>query len=308
MNNIGYCCINLSINEDGRAKKDFVKVNRGMTKKTFTTKGLSYVSELVLDNLRDTIKVLNWNIKNNIKVYRLSSDSFPWLTEYQIEDLPNSDKIINLLRGIGTIIKNNDLRVSYHPGPFNVLGSLNPDVVKKTIHELNFTATILDYMQLEQSTYYPINIHVNNTKPSREESAKRFCNNFHLLDDTTKVRLTIENDDNPNQFSTKLLYKLVYREIGIPIVFDFHHYLYGEQDQTMEDALALALSTWKTQPMTHMSSSKLLETQTNKPTAHADYIYEKIPYLGKYKFDCEIEAKAKDKAVIKYLKDFNNGQ
>ena len=91
MNKIGYCCINLSINEDGRKKKDYVKVNRGMVRRTFDAKGLDYVSELVILNLKDTIKVLNWNIRNDIDVYRLSSDSFPWLTEYNLEDLPNFD-------------------------------------------------------------------------------------------------------------------------------------------------------------------------------------------------------------------------
>jgi UV DNA damage endonuclease len=305
MNEIGYCCINLSINEDGRKKVDYIKVNRGMIKKTFQEKGLIYVSELVIENLKDTIKILNWNIKNNIKVYRLSSDSFPWLTEYKIEELPNFDKIKNLLNGIGKIIIKNNLRISYHPGPFNVLGSLNNDVVNKTIHELNFTSSILDYMNLEQSTYYPINIHINNTKPTHIEASERFCNNFYLLSESAKKRLTVENDDGLNQYSAKMLYDLIYQKIKIPIVFDFHHYLYGPQDQLMEDALKLSLSTWTTKPMTHMSSSKLLEQQNVKQTAHADFIYEKIPYFDKYEFDCEIEAKSKDKAVLKYIKDYN---
>ena len=54
MNNIGYCCICLGVNE-GLKKKDHISVNRGMVKKTFEAKGLSYVSELVILNLEDTI-------------------------------------------------------------------------------------------------------------------------------------------------------------------------------------------------------------------------------------------------------------
>lgn len=306
MNRLGYCCINLSINEDGRPRKDYVKVNRGMIKRTFQEKGLEYVSELVILNLKDTIKVLNWNIQNDIKVYRLSSDSFPWLTEYKLEDLPKFDKIKNLLKGIGTIIKKNQLRVSYHPGPYNVLGSENPDVVKKTIHELNFTASILDYMGLDKTHYYPINIHLNSTKPSREEAANRFVNNFFELSESAKSRLTLENDDKEGQYSVKMLYDLVHCETDIPIVFDFHHFNYGPQDQTLEEAFIMASLTWRNgiPPMTHMSSSKLNEDSSGRATAHSDYIYEKIPFLNKHIFDCEIEAKAKDKAVIKYLKDY----
>lgn len=303
-NKIGYCCINISINEN-KTKKDYIKVNRGMIKRTFQNKGLEYVSELIILNLKDTIKVLNWNIQNNIELYRLSSDSFPWLTEYNLEDLPNFDKIKNLLKGIGTIIKKNNLRVGYHPGPFNVLGSENPNVVEKTIHELDFTASIMDYMGLDKTPYYPINIHLNSTKPSREEAAKRFTDNFERLSDSAKSRLTVENDDKEGQYSVKMLYDLVNSKIDIPIVFDFHHFNYGPQDQTMEEALIMSHLTWgELTPITHMSSSKLNETKESIATAHSDYIYEKIPYFNKYEFDCELEAKAKDQAVIQYIKEF----
>lgn len=304
MNKLGYCCINLSINEDGRKKKDYIKVNRGMVRRTFDAKGLDYVSELTILNLKDTIKVLNWNIRNDIDVYRLSSDSFPWLTEYNIEDLPDFDKIKNLLKGMGKIVRDNNLRVSYHPGPFNVLGSDNINVVNKTIHELNFTASIFDYMELDMTPYYPINIHLNSTKPSHEEAASRFVTNFARLSDSAKSRLTIENDDKAGQYSVKMLYDLIHTKVGIPIVFDFHHFNYGPQDQTLKEAFELAISTWSVTPMTHMSSSKVNEDVKGRATAHSDYIYEPIPYLNQYEFDCEIEAKAKDKAVIKYLNDY----
>jgi UV DNA damage endonuclease len=307
MNKLGYCCINVSINEDGRKKKDYIKVNRGMVKRTFEEKGLDYVSELVILNLKDTIEILNWNIENDISVYRLSSDSFPWLTEYKLEDLPNFSEIKTILEEIGRIVKDNNLRVSYHPGPFNVLGSENENVVNKTIHELNFTASILDYMKLDKSPYYPINIHLNTTKPTREEAAQRFVDNFSRLSESAKARLTVENDDKEGQYSVKLLHELVHTKTDIPIVFDFHHFNYGPKDQNLEEALTTALGTWKGYvPMTHMSSSKLNEDESGRATAHSDYIYEEIPFLSKYKFDCEIEAKAKDKAVIKYLNDFGN--
>ena len=71
----------------------------------------------------------------------------------------------------------------------------------------------------------------------------------------------------------------------------------------MEDAIKLAYSTWKTRVMTHMSSSKTLEDTKGRQTAHADYIYEEIKTYG-LDFDTEIEAKAKDLAVIKYRKQF----
>jgi UV DNA damage endonuclease len=303
MGNIGYCCISLGINE-GKRKKDQISVNRGMVRKTFDAKGLPYVSELAILNLTDTLKILEYNLRNNILVYRLSSDSFPWFSEYKFSDLPNYSRIERLLTQIGNKIKSNNIRVSLHPGPFNVLGSENPSVVTKTIDELNKHAEILDLMGLDKTTYYPINIHINTTKPTRELAAQRFCDNFNLLSDSCKSRLTVENDDSPNQYSVKMLHELVHKVIKIPIVFDQHHFLYGDKDQTMEDALKLAISTWNTKALTHMSSSKKLEDESGIATAHADYIYERIETFG-LDFDCEIEAKAKDLAVIKYRRDFN---
>jgi len=301
-NRIGYCCLSIGINENLK-KKDHILVNRGMVRKTFDAKGLPYVADLIVENLKDTLKVLDYNIKNDIRVYRLSSDSFPWMSEYSFENLPRFAVINSFLKVIGKKIRENDMRVSYHPGPFNVLGSENPSVVAKTIDELNKHAQLLDLMELEQSTYYPINIHVNTTQPSREDAAKRFCEGFQSLSDSCKKRLTVENDDKLSQYSVKILYDLVHTQIGIPIVFDQLHYKLGPQDQTLEEALRLALSTWKTKPLTHMSSSIKNEDPKGLERAHADYIYEPIETFG-LEFDVEVESKAKDLAVLKYRKDY----
>jgi UV DNA damage endonuclease len=52
-----------------------------------------------------------------------------------------------------------------------------------------------------------------------------------------------------------------------------------------------------------MSSPKTHEDSKGRVTAHADYIYEKIETFG-LEFDVEIEAKAKDLAVIKYREQY----
>ena len=302
MRRIGYCCISLGINQ-GRPKKEHISVNRTMVKRTFDLKGLPYVTDLALANIDDCKKLLSYNLSKGIKLYRMSSDMFAFMSMYEFSDLPRFSVIQFKLAELGKFIRDNDIRVSFHPGPFDVLASENPTVVDKTIIDLNRHAQILDMMGLEASTYYPINIHINTTKPSRELAAERFCNNFQRLSDSCKARLTVENDDSPNQYSVKILYDTVHTKIGIPIVFDQHHFNFGHQDQTMEEALKLAVSTWKTVPVTHMSSSRRIEDLKSVATAHADYIYEKIQTFD-LEFDIEIEAKAKDLAVFKYIKDY----
>ena len=78
--NIGYACINMTLG----SQKPKVTTNRGMIRKTFDEKGISYVSELALQNVRDLIEVIKWNEKNGIKFYRMSSDMFPWMSEYHL--------------------------------------------------------------------------------------------------------------------------------------------------------------------------------------------------------------------------------
>jgi UV DNA damage endonuclease len=231
----------------------------------------------------------------------MSSDMFPCIGFYKLEDLPNFDIISNKLKSIGEYAKNNNVRLSFHPSHFCIIASENPSVINNAIDELNKHAELMDLMGLEQNHYYPINIHIGTTKPTLEEAAKKFCLNFHNLSESCKKRLTIENDDSPNQYSVKMLYEWLHKEINIPIIFDQHHFNYGPQDQTMEEALRLAHSTWGSiKPLTHMSSPKTLEDAKSKQTAHADYIYEEIKTYG-LEFDTELECKMKDLALLRYM-------
>ena len=293
----GYCCINLSL------AKDKISTNRGMVKKTFESKGLQYVTELALLNIDDMFRIIKWNKENDILVYRMSSDILPCIGFYQIEDQPKFDLISKKLKEIGDYAKSVDMRLSFHPTHFCIPASENPVVVENAIDELDKHAQIMDLMGLDQTHYYPINIHVNTTKPTREEAAKRFCEQFWNLSESCRKRLVVENDDGPNQYSTKMLYDLIHKEIGIPITHDFHHHNYGPKDISQEEALRLAHSTWNVKPLTHISSPKTLEDATGRATAHADYIYEEIQTFG-LEFDTELECKQKDIALLKYRKDF----
>ena len=117
--NLGYCCINLNL------RNQRIMCNRTCRKATFEQKGIEYVSSLALQNIRDLSEIIKWNDKNDFKVYRMSSALFPWMSEYEIKDLPDYRKISTLLKGIGNFVKKTGQRLSFHPGPFNVLGSPN---------------------------------------------------------------------------------------------------------------------------------------------------------------------------------------
>lgn len=272
-----------------------------MVKKTFEQKGSTYAGELAYLNLCDLLSILQWNVANDILVYRMSSDIFPWMSEYEITHLPNFSQIQAKLTEIGDFIKSTGLRVSMHPGQFDVLCSPNPSVVDKTIIDLDKHSQIMDLMGLPADYGFPINIHLGGSYGDKESAAARFCENFQRLQPTTKARLVVENDDKAAQYSVADLYQMVYLKIGTPITFDFHHHRFNTGDLSEDAALRLASTTWHGyRPLTHYSScKKTFEDSSVIARSHADYVYEKINDYG-LDFDIEIEAKAKDLAVLKY--------
>ena len=301
--NYGYCCINMTLKAESNTY-----IGRSMIKRTFQEKGINYASQLALANVRDMIEIIKWNERNGIKLYRMSSDMFPWMSEYELKDLPDYKKIATLLKGAGNLAKKYGQRLTFHPGPFDVLASANQNVVTKTIRDLNQHGEIMDLIGLPRTPYAAINIHVNTTQGGKEEAMQRFVDNFHLLDASVRTRLVVENDDKEKQYAVEDLYQGIYSKIGVPITFDYHHHWCHPGELTQEEALKMASTTWgDTKQLVHFSSCQQLyenAEQTNK-RAHADYIYEFINDYG-LKLDVEIEAKAKELATLKYINEFVN--
>jgi UV DNA damage endonuclease len=300
--NLGYCCINLTLGEKG------ITTNRGMIKRTFQAEGKQRASDLALLNLQDVLQVLHWNLEQGILIYRMSSDLFPWMSEYKFEDLPNYPQIQQACEEIGSFALANNIRLSFHPGQFDVLASERESVVDKTIYDLDQHARIMDMMRLPKTHQFPLNIHVGGTYGDKESAAYRFCQNFSRLSESTRSRLVVENDDKETQYSVVDLHQLIFSRVGTPITFDFFHHLFCTGDLTSDQAASLAASTWPVgiRPLAHYSSSrKINEDQSSKsPRSHADFIYEEIPEIGRF-FDIEIEAKAKELALFRYQEQFN---
>lgn len=298
MTRLGYACINLELSKKG------VSTNRGMIKRTFDKVGPSGAGELALINIKNMHEIVRWNWHNDISVYRMSSSIFPWMSEYEISYLPQFEKLKILLQGVGRIAKQKGQRLSFHPGPFNVLGSPNENVVRKTIKDLNQHAEIMDLMGLPQTPEYPINIHLGGAYGDKESAMQRFCINFKRLSESAQKRLVVENDDKSSMFSVKDLYDGIYSVIGIPITFDYHHHRFCNGGLSEEEAIKLASETWgENRQLTHYSSCrKTMESPDQKAQAHADFLYEKIKTYG-LSIDIEIEAKAKEQALLRYLSE-----
>jgi UV DNA damage endonuclease len=295
---LGYACINLTLQEN---KKNKITCNRTMIKKTFNDRGIKYAAELSELNTRDLLPILEWNHKNNIKVFRMTSCLFPWASEYMLEDLPNFDKISKNLKRAGDYAIENGIRLSFHPGPFNILTSTKEEVVKNTVVDLSIHGKIMDVMGLPRNHWAKINIHIGAAYGDRKSAMERWIKNFDLLPESVKTRLTVENDDKESLFSTKDLYENIYKKIKVPIVFDYHHHKFRNDGESESECHEMAYESWgKIRPCFHYSESASLKEGSNKKdNAHSDYVYDNIESYGK-DFDTVIEAKAKELALLHY--------
>ena len=297
--NLGYACINMTLGK----QKPKVTTNRSMIKKTFLEKGVEYAGQLGLENSLDLYKILQWNNENGIKLFRISSDIFPWASEYGMENSPYYKRVETILRASGVFAQKVGMRITSHPGPFNVLVSPNEKVIQNTITDLELHGKVFDMMGLEKSPYNLINIHCNGVYGDKKSAMDRFIDNFQRLSPSVQSRLTLENDDKESMYSTKdLMY--IHEKLGIPIVFDYHHHRFNSAGQTEREALELAISTWPKgiTPLVHYSESKALHEENSKikPQAHSDYINQ-LPNDYGYELDVEVEAKAKELAILPYL-------
>ena len=243
-----------------------------------------------------------------------SSDIFPWASEYDYRDLPNIDLIASVLNRAGLYAVNNGHRLTFHPGPFCCLASPNNSVVEKTYKELNNHSEIFDMMGFPPSHYNKINVHVGGTYGNKEETAKRFVENFLKpggLSENTKRRFTLENDDKASMWSVKDIYEKIHHKTGIPIVFDYHHHRFCTGGLTEREALELAASTWPEgiDPVVHVSESRALEQGDPKirPQAHSDFIKNPVNSYGQ-RHDIMLECKKKELGLLKYRRILNESR
>ena len=297
--NLGYACQNLSINEN-KKPKDKILTDRTCRLANFN---IIDISELIKKNSADLVSIMNWNASNNVKFFRVSSNIFPFFdhpdTSYSLESLNDFNEIKQNFINAGKIASLNSIRLSCHPGPYTCIASPDESVCVKSLKTIEMHYTIGEMLN---SKDFCINFHVGGAYKDKCETAKRFLKNFYKLDSQIQNRITIENDDKESMWSITDIYEKIYKECGVKIVLDIHHHRF-RSDESLESAADLAFSTWGTEkPKVHYSES----AQDKMPQAHSDFIENRIPELSKsVYYDVMIEAKQKDKALLKYRNIYN---
>lgn len=248
----GYACINLSL-EGSFTRCILAKVEEF---------GVPRVKQLALYNLRRTLDILKWNVKHNMYVYRATSELIPFASHDILADWEwwNDEDLLVWFSQISEYVKENNIRISIHPGQYNILNSPVPEVVRRTVADLTYQSRLIRMLGGSDMI-----LHVGGAYGNKRESADRFKENFIKLDKSVSDHIRLENDDKTFTASDVLN---ICEDLGVKFMYDFHHDSCNPsigKDEIKERLLR----TWGDDRIkVHLSSGR----RNNRDTAHADYI------------------------------------
>lgn len=301
---LGLCCINTIL----RNQNPPVFASRKMIIKSIEAKGIDELKNRITQNLRDVLTMMDWNERNGIKLFRLSSELFPHKSNPKVQDY-TFDFAIDLLREIGNRSKLYNQRLTFHPGQYNVVGTPNKKCFEQTISDLKYHADVLDLMGLDKNSVMVV--HGGGIYGNKTQTKHRWCEQFKLLPENVKSRLVLENCEKCFSIEDCLE---ISKTTNVPVVFDTHHYecykkLHPDEDLLdPEHYIEQILSTWhrrQIKPKFHIS-----EQGCGRIGHHSDYIEEIPNYLleipSKYgvPIDIMVEAKQKEQAIMRLYQKY----
>ena len=226
---IGYAC--LAIGVPDTQQKTCRKINATQ----------EYIGDLIRNNLCALRNTISYNIKNDILLFRISSDLIPFGSS-PVNTLPWSDIFKEELKEIGDMIKRSGMRVSMHPGQYTVLNSTDTSVIERAVDDLYYHALVLDSLHVDET--HKIILHIGGVYQDREVAIQRFIQSYLHLDERIKRRLVIENDDRSYGIQDVLS---IGEQLRIPVVFDnLHNAVLPSNDvHTEKDWVDACKGTWK---------------------------------------------------------------
>lgn len=291
--NIGYACLTEGV--------------RNTSFRTCTMKNASEenLTRIIKDNLNSLQNIIEYNIENEIKLFRISSDIIPFGSS-PVNNINWWEVFAEDLENIGKKIKTSATRVSMHPGQYTVINSNKEDVVDRAIEDLIYHNRFLDSLKVDRKN--KIILHVGGVYGDKINAIKRFKENYKMLSENIKSRLVIENDDKSYNISEVLE---IGKSLSIPVVYDNLHNEVLNFDPSKSDNFWInkANDTWND----FDGVQKIHYSQQNKekkPGSHSETIdlkiFKEFSDSLCYHGDVMLEVKDKNLSAIKvnnYLKD-----
>ena len=286
---IGYACLTVGVR------------NTELKKCMLRNANIPRLVEITEHNLNSLENMVDYNIYNNIRLFRISSDLIPFASR---PDYPFSwrEQFADRLEQIGDKAKKNAIRLSMHPGQYTVLNSPNKDVVERAIADLDYHSSLLDSMGLGSDS--KIILHVGGVYKDKKEAINQFIINYGYLKNSVKQRLVLENDDKSYNIQDVLD---IGTKLNIPVVFDnLHHFLNSSKIQET-DAFWIqeCKKTWKESDgcqKIHYSQQDLLKKSgSHSSTIKVQDFLDFYKNIERQDIDIMLEVKDKNLSAVKCI-------
>jgi UV DNA damage endonuclease len=286
----GYACVSLLT---GRT------TNHTCTLRTASPERLRALIQQNLDELRS---ILEHNLEHGWRLFRIGSSVIPF-GSHPVNQIAWWREFERELQSIGVFARENEMRLSFHPGQFTVLSSPDPLIVERAVAEIAYAARFLSALGLDAS--HKIVIHLGGTYGDKPAAVDRFSDTVTGLARELHQRLVIENDERSYTPADAVA---VSRRTKLPVVFDNLHYMANRGEGNLDELLANVFATWHTRdglPKVHFSS-QAAGSRTGHHSDNVDPAEFKAwieRWSGHGDFDLMLEAKNKDLALLELEKN-----
>jgi UV DNA damage endonuclease len=261
------------------------------------------LERIAKSNLQNCLRLLKHNVAHEIRFFRFSSKLIPLANHPELADWNFMRPLKEDLKLLGDYIKENDLRVDFHPDHFVLLNSPDDEILKNSIKTLQMHKKLLMGMGID--TEHRCVMHVGGSYKNKEAALERFITNFGRVPESIQRMIMLENDDTTFTLEDTLY---LCEKLGVPLVFDYHHHLAHHENENWQEHWDRIVNTWSHSPLPikmHISSPKSEKQYRH----HADVIDSQmfLKFLNEIKgsveqIDCMIEAKKKDIALFTLMR------
>jgi UV DNA damage repair endonuclease len=243
-----------------------------------------------------------------------------WIPFWKQADV--QDHCAKIFAPVGEAARRLGVRLSFHPGQFCVLASVNPGIVERSILEFEYHADLARWMGYGRTFQdFKINVHI-----SGQQGPKGIRQAYNRLSPEARNCITIENEENSHNLDTCLELADI-----LPIVLDVHHHWInsGEYIDPNEVRVKRVIESWRgVRPAMHYSISRedvlvdhprdvrpdmasllSLGYKKQKLRAHSDFYWNSAvnDWVADFAdaFDIQCESKGKNLASGEFAKLIN---
>lgn len=211
---------------------------------------------LVLHNTKALWEQVTYigSLPHNQRQFRISSDVLPAYTHddwsWFYWDRDTVSFLERELLRVGNRARELDVRLSFHPGQFCVLGSENPNVVENSIQEFEYHCDVIRYMGYGKVFQdFKCNIHIGG-----KAGPAGFKKALTKLSTVARNVITVENDEFKWGVDSSL-------ELAdhCALVLDIHHHWIrtGEYIEPSDPRVKRMIDSWRgVRPVIHYSLSR----------------------------------------------------